>query len=233
MKAITLATAYLTLITASSLLHAASLETKTIQRLTIEEIGSVSGGLGTSTYYNLGGEARAYDTYGALFGSSISGFVSTGSSDGALVMGTMQGNNAFSLGLTTGGSPGELNTLRGTPSANIIGGTLFLDLSGFAAEFNGLSFSLSPDNTTLITAVSEIDSNHYFYTADWSHIVKGGEVFSLTTGLYTTGFNGWTLVGHLEGVAVTAVPEADTYAMMLVGLSLVGVMVRRRRRKQS
>lgn len=231
MKAITLAATCLTLITASGLSHAISLETKTIQRLTIEEIGSVSGGLGTSVAYNLGGEAGAYDPTGRLFGSSISGFVSAGSTDGALVMGTVQANDAFSPGYIAGGSPGELNTLRGATSGNMIGGTLFLDLSGLATEFNGFSFSLSPDNTTLITAVSGIDSNHYFYTADWSHIVKSGEVFDLTTGLYTTVFNGWTLVGHLEGVALTAVPEADTYAMMLTGLCLVGVMVQRRRKQ--
>ncbi len=227
MKAITLASACLTLITASSLSHATSLETKTIQSMTIEEIGNSSGGLGTSAAYNLGGEVAAYDLSGALFGGSISGFISMGSADGAIVMGTRQANNAFSLGYIAGGGSGTLNTLRNAPGGSIIGGTLFLDLTGFATDFGGLSFSLSPDNNTLTTAIAAMDSTHYYYTADWSHLVKSGEVFDLTTGVYSTGLNGWTLVGHLEGVA--AVPEADTFVMMLMGLSMVGAMVKFKR----
>lgn len=203
--------------------HAAS-----IQSLTIEEIGLVSGGLGTSALQNLGGEASTYDAYGALFGGGSYGFVSAGSTDGAVVMGTVQGNNAFTLGFSSFG--GALNTLRGAPSGSISGGVMTLDMSGFGAEDRGFGASVSPDAGTLITAVSMIDSTHYYYTADWSHRALSGEVFNIATGAVVSDFDGWLFVAHLEGVATLApVPEPETYAMMLAGLGLVGVAVRRRR----
>jgi hypothetical protein len=105
-----------------------------------------------------------------------------------------------------------------------------LDISGLSTEDRGFAFSVSPDDNP-ITAVSMIDPEHYYYTADWSHRVTAEEVFSLTTGANEPGFAGWLLVGHLEGVATLApVPEADTYAMMLAGLGLVGFMAHRRRK---
>lgn len=209
-----------------------------IQSMTIEEIGVASGNFDMSAMQSVGGEASAYDPSGAYFGGS--GFVSAGSADGAIIMGTVQGNNAFTLGFTAAGSPGELNTLRGAPSGSITDGIMTLDLSGLVAEYGGYSFSISPLNfdpvtnttaTNLRTAVSMIDANHYYYTADWDHRVVNGEVFSLATGAPTTAFTGWLLVAHLEGIATMApVPEADTYAMMLAGLGLVGLMAHRRRK---
>jgi hypothetical protein len=199
-----------------------------IQSLTIEEIGLASSGLGTSGNLSLGGETRAYDANGILFTGNPFHFVSAGSADGSIIMGSMQGNDAFTLGFFQEGGPaGELNTSRGAPNGSITNGIMTLDLSGFTAEFGGYSFALGPDNN-LVVAASMIDANHYYYTADWSHVVKDGEVFNLTTNATYLGFTGWTLAGHLEGVAV--VPEAETYAMMLAGLGLVGLMAYRRRR---
>jgi hypothetical protein len=58
---------------------------------------------------------------------------------------------------------------------------------------------------------------------------------SLTTGIYTinlmTGaatLNG-TYNGTLSGLTVSAVPEPETYAMLLAGLGLMGAAIRRRR----
>lgn len=207
----------------SNVAHAAS-----IQRLTVEEIGVASDGLGTSTQQAIGGEARAYDTNGVLFTGQSFGFVSAGSTDGAIMMGSKQADGAFTLGFTQSGIyQGDLNTLRGAPSASVNNGVMTLDLSGLAGEFAGYSFSFAPDNNP-VTAVSMFDANHYYYTADWSHVVQDGEVFVLTTGTTYLGFTGWTFEGHLEGIA--AVPEAETYAMMMAGLSLVGLMAHRRRR---
>lgn len=199
-----------------------------IQSLTVEEIGVASGGLGTSANLSVGGEARAYDANGILFTGNPFYFVSAGSTDGAIVMGSVQANNQFTLGFQQSGVyQGELNTSRGAPSGSITNGVMMLDLSGFTAEFGGYSFALAPDNN-LVVVVSMIDANHYYYTADWSHVVQNGEVFDLTTNATSNVFTGWTLVGHLEGVAV--VPEADTYAMMLAGLGLVGFVANRRRK---
>jgi len=45
----------------------------------------------------------------------------------------------------------------------------------------------------------------------------------------TSEYGLWTLQGGTLTYSVAAVPEAETYAMMLAGLGLVGFMVRRRR----
>jgi hypothetical protein len=212
---------------ASNVAQAAS-----IQSMTIEEIGVASGGLGTSAFQSKGGEVRAFDPSGSLFQGDSFGAVSTGSTNGAIIMGSTQGDNAFTLGFTQAGIYyGELNTLRGAPSGAITDSVMSLNLSGFTAEFGGYSFSVSPANHSLITSALMINTDHYYYTADWFHIVTNDEVFSLTTQEVTPAFAGWLLVGHLEGIATLApVPEADTYAMMLAGLGLVGFMAHRRRK---
>lgn len=77
-----------------------------------------------------------------------------------------------------------------------------------------------------------IDASHYYHTADWSHRALSGEVFSIAIGAVVSDFDGWLFVAHLEGVATLApVPEPETYAMMLGGLGLVTVALRRRRRE--
>jgi hypothetical protein len=53
-----------------------------------------------------------------------------------------------------------------------------------------------------------------------------------TSGLASTGYTsfsgGFMINGTSLDYTVAAVPEAETYAMMLAGLGLVGFMVRRR-----
>lgn len=186
-----------------------------IQSMTIEEIGVASGGLGTSGYWN-GGRVQSFfndgtDAYGGTVRSS-------GSTDGAIIMGTIQGNNAFSVFFADHDSTlTALSTLQGAPSGTIVDGVMSLNLSGFTAQLSDeQSFNISPDNGTLVTSVSMIDANHYYYTADWQH------------GTYNQGNLYWHV--HLEGIATAPVPEAETYAMMLAGLGLVGLMAHRRRK---
>ncbi|MDP1862452.1 MAG: PEP-CTERM sorting domain-containing protein [Thiobacillus sp.] len=203
-----------------------------IQSMTIEEIGVGSGGLGTSTLQSVGGEATIYNNNNALFANS--GFVSAGSVDGKIIMGIEQANDAFTLGVVLLNTyPGDINSLRGAPRGSIINGVMNLDISGFTTEYLGNSYSISPDNN-MTTSISMIDANHYYYTADWTHLIKNGEVLSISTGDPVNLFNGWLMTGHLEGIAtLTPVPEAETYAMMLAGLSLVGFMAKRRRKQLS
>lgn len=201
-----------------------------IQSMTIEEIGVGSGGLGTSALQSVGGEAAIYDSNNNLYANS--GFLSTGSVDGRIVMGIEQANDAFTMGVVLLNTyPGDINSLRGAPSGSIINGVMNLDISGFTAEYFGNSYSISPDNN-MTTSISMIDANHYYYTADWAHLIKNGEVFSVSTGDPVNLFSGWLMTGHLEGIAtLTPVPEAETYAMMLAGLGLIGLMAHRRRKQ--
>jgi len=211
---------------ASSTVHAAS-----IQSMTIEEIGIASGGLGTSALANGGGWGNYFSSPGT-FMASPAFFVSDGT-DGALIMGTTQTNGAISTGFNWGGSNHfEINTLNGAPSGSITGGAMSLDLSGLVAEFTSgnTAFPFPPDAGTLQTSASMIDANHYFYTADWTHVFNN-DVYDLTTLAIQTNWNGSGAVLHLEGIATLApVPEAETYAMMLAGLGLVGLVAHRRRK---
>jgi hypothetical protein len=215
-----------------------------IERLTIQEIGLASGGLGTSAVTNTAGGATVYDVSGTLFGTTGAWYSSAGTDD-AIIMDTQQGNDAFTpVHFALNGLPLEINTLRGAPSGTITenwgypGNFMSLDLSGLSAEYNGLSFSISPDSDTLDLAMTYTTLNmvgssqqQFFYSADWTHVVKSGEVFDLSTNAVVNGFDGWLFVGHLEGVGVLSpVPEAETYAMMLAGLGLVGLMAHRRRK---
>ena len=216
-----------------------------IERLTIQEIGPWSSGLGTSSVTNTAGGATVYDASGALFGTTIpSTWSSFAGTDDAVIMGTLQGNDAFTPSFTLNGLPLDINTLRGAPSGTIThnwgypGSFMSLDLSGLSAEYSGFSFSIAPDSDTLNLAMSfttlnmlGISQQQFFYTADWTHVVKSGEVINLSTNTVVNGLDGLLFVGHLEGVGVLSpVPEAETYAMMLAGLGLVGLMAHRRRK---
>src|SRR5512143_3610199 len=181
-----------------------------IRSMTIEEIGVVSGGLGTSAVSNVGGELSAAGA------PADSGFVSAGSIDGAILMGQAQGMNAFTPGFTFFGTPAFPHTLNGAPTGSISGGTMALDLSGWGNGWSGLEFLLFPDAGTLLTSVSQLDASHYYYTADWSHVITTAE---------TPPFAGVSTRWHLEGIA--AVPEPGT--LWLLGASALGLMVSRRR----
>jgi hypothetical protein len=215
----------LTCCMASNAIQAAS-----IQSMTIEEIGVASGGLGTSELANGGGwgDWLPVDTYTA----PTPAFFTSHGTHGALIMGTTQANGAISTGFNWGGSNHfEINTLNTAPSGSITGSTMLLDVSGLVAEFSlgNLAFPTTPDPATLLTHVSMIDANHYFYTADWTHIFNN-DVYNLTTLAIQPGWNGSSVVLHFEGIATMApVPEAETYAMMLAGLGLIGLAAHRRR----
>lgn len=197
----------------------------TIQSMTIEDIYGAPGWIGNDS---MNGGAFYYFTPYCCSYVLPTVFLSAGSTDGAMVMGMPQGNGAFTTTALFNGSI-QLNTLNGAPSGSISDDVLTLDFSGFGGEgydYAGTKIFLdfSPDPYTLSTQVQKIDDTHYYYTADWSHYATGGDSAE------SQGLLNHTWVFHLEGVATLApVPEADTYAMMLAGLGLVGFMARRRR----
>lgn len=206
---------------ASSMAQAAS-----IQRMTIEDIYGVPGWIGNNS---MNGGAFYYFTPYCCSAMFPTIFLSGGSTDGAMIMGVQQGNGAFTITTLFDGSI-HLNTLNGAPSGSISGDVLTLDLSGFGGEGhdyagNRIFLDFSPDLFTLSTQVQKIDDTHYYYTADWSHYATGADSSE------SQGLLNYTWVFHLEGIATLApVPEVDTYAMMLAGLGLVGLLTQRRRR---
>ncbi|MGP1718645.1 MAG: PEP-CTERM sorting domain-containing protein [Methylophilus sp.] len=77
----------------------------------------------------------------------------------------------------------------------------------------------SPNSALYLLKISA-DQYRIDWTANAVHIVQGGSVSE----------NGRIRQDmFLSGFAVTAVPEAETYAMMMAGLALIGTIVRRRK----
>lgn len=191
---------------------------RTIVGMSIEEIGGRSGGFSNSAL-NVGG-GNAY--IGIQAGTPHS-FVSAGSNDGQILMGSVQGAGDFTPGGLLLNSLALPNTRYGAPTGTVTDGTILdIDLSGWGLDWGSDQFTLPPDAGSLSMAVEEIDGTHYFYTLDWTHVITSEE---------NSQYSNMNTFWHLEGILVTAVPEANTYAMMLAGLGLVGFMANRRRKQ--
>lgn len=230
-----------------------------VTSLTVEEIGGVAGmTMATATAdlshagISYGGGGAIYDYTGAsgglfYFGSEVGDGLryagsatkvwgttdtpdnifapASGHTDGQITMGGVQGNGEMSDGFRYGGpfesAPNSVNgPLYGSWSGVDGANTLILDLSGFGWWTYALywQYNMSPDAGTLHTNTQTIGGVTY-YTADWSHVIALGEDYELT---------GQRADWHMEGVLV--VPEPETYAMMLTGLGLIGLIAASRRR---
>jgi hypothetical protein len=94
------------------------------------------------------------------------------------------------------------------------------DFSGFFVDFQGNRILQGGTATGwgswIAIPVVEGGEGLFSFELSWSSLVLEGPFAGMT--------------GHwmLTGTAVTAVPEAETYALMLAGLGLVGVAARRR-----
>jgi len=202
-----------------------------IQSMTIEEIGGISGGLGTSSLASGGGWGNWQDQFGNT--TAAPAYFTSNGVDGGILMGTTQTNGSISQNIVWAGNVGNINTLNGAPSGSISGGIMNLNFAGLVAEYfapTNLAFNISPDSGSLVTYVAMLDASHYYYTADWTHVAND-DVTNTVTKSVLSGWNGSTTILHFEGIATLApVPEAETYAMMLAGLGLVGFMAHRRRK---
>lgn len=98
------------------------------------------------------------------------------------------------------------------PSGTTTATTISFNNSAFTANWNGTNFNQGNSNVT-----GTYNSATGAFSATWNSLIVGGP------------FNGFTGTWAVSGVAA-AVPEAETYAMMLAGLGLVGAMVARRRK---
>ena len=82
-----------------------------------------------------------------------------------------------------------------------------------AAEARGSAFSVSLLNHDTYTALGASDANSPLVLLNWTSL---GSVTA-------------TALTNEIGTSVSAVPEAETYAMMLAGLGMLGCMARRRK----
>ncbi len=165
-------------------------------------------------------------------------------------------SNAAALNATPTGWSIDKGTVdiigAGTPWDYIPGSGLFIDLDGSTGNAGMLFRDFDLTAGLQYTLNFDLAGNHVNSAQENVQVKFGNvtEVFSLPmaagwtpyslvftpnqTKTYTLSFwnnNSNDNVGMLlDNVNVTAVPEPETYAMMLAGLGLVGFMARRRRK---
>lgn len=117
--------------------------------------------------------------------------------------------------------------------------SLSFDLTGFDASTASFSGKFAADNS----AVVKLNGNQVGSANSHSSYAHFGAVTGFTSGLNTLDFvvtnvaqNGGNPTGlRVEFIAsnVTPVPEPETYAMLLAGLGLMGVISRRRTKRNA
>lgn len=127
----------------------------------------------------------------------------------------------------------ELATTANSSMSQTITGTGMVELSFWysarpSTESNDLSFSLGGLSGTVLQGVAGGSAHSW---QQYRGVVDLGTTGSATLSFYSRN-NGLlpSYGGSLDNVSVTAVPEPETYAMLLAGLGLIG-MVRRRKNK--
>ena len=194
-------------------------------------IPTPNGGIGTLVNLNISGGTFTINdsfttlgpvSFGAIGFDLIDGY---GSQGGLFILGNGMPWNVFtgdgSLtpfgGNTVDAVTGNLITGGPVPSGSTTATAISLDLSAFSANWNGSNFNQGHSAVT-----GTYDSATGVFNASWSLVNAEGP------------YNGFTSTWTVTGVAAAVpVPEASTYAMMLVGLGLIGGMTVRRHKASS
>lgn len=181
-------------------------------------IPNSNGGIGTLVDLNITGgtftmsdsvRAIGTTTFGPIGFDLVDGYGSQSALFGWLGIpwNVFTGNGT----MTPYGGTGSPLTGGPVPTGTATANTISFDLSAFSANWNGNNFNQGHSAVT-----GNYDSGTGAFNGSWSLVNTEGP------------FQGFTSTWTVTGVA-TAVPEASTYTMMLVGLGLVGSMAVRRR----
>ena len=113
----------------------------------------------------------------------------------------------------------------------------------FAAPFGATITKFSIDTTTWVNATFQAyDMNNSLIYSSPITVLQGAwsnpgtyqtMLFNSTDGVSKIVFQGSNIVGNtsIDNVTVTAVPEPEEYAMMLLGFGMVGHQIKRKQRK--
>jgi len=174
--------------------------------------GAASPDTGFVTFTNSGTTTYVGQfSYTAI--SNFAGDLSFNSGPVTLLPGASAYEAIDSESSNVGGFNGPYNTV---PQPGVI-----IDANG---AFGGTAVSLSVDDSSVHSGVSA--TNPYGVTLD-NYVLQGGDPLGRDTG---DGFEVAQAFGHYTFFSGGTVPEPATWAMMLVGVGLVGFAVRRRSR---
>jgi hypothetical protein len=136
-----------------------------------------------------------------------------------------QGSNYVEL--DTGGNSGMFQTVTGTGWYEL--SFWYSARQGVAAGSNGLSFTFGNLSGQVLANVAGAPSGNVWQQYTGLVYLNGATTLSFNA----TGRSD-SLGGSLDNVSVTtAVPEPESYAMMLAGLALMGSIARRRKSKSA
>ena len=139
------------------------------------------------------------------------------------------GVDAASLTMTkAGGGLFALSSFDGAGAFNFGDGSTFIpnqiDVTGVLAGGGTVYQSFLIDKST--GSSGGLDFTSYAFSSSFNNLVS---VRFSSSGSAIPEFNGFS-VDNINATAVTAVPEAETYAMLLAGLGMMGFVARRRRK---
>ena len=138
------------------------------------------------------------------------------------VSGTAQSGNNF-VELDTTGNSTMFQNIAATGKVVL---SFWYSARPFTGATNDLGVIFGGFNTTLLAGVSNNTAQH-----NWQHfsqVVDLGSAPSTHLVFYAGGTSD-SYGGSIDNISVTAVPEPETYAMLLAGLGLMGSIARRRK----
>lgn len=129
---------------------------------------------------------------------------------------------------------------------NAVGGFNILGISGAVTGVGGGAITglvANPASPFAHTAFGFVYDNNLFPSIS-PQLSNPGVLFTTTSGMkwnlwgtsstsYSLGFYSGNVGQVVEGTFTSAVPELESYAMMLAGLGLMGAIVRRRKNKSA
>ena len=128
----------------------------------------------------------------------------------------------------TGGGLFGLTSFDGAGSFNFGDGSTFIpnqiDVTGMLAGGGTVYQSFQIDKST--GSSGGLDFTSYAFSSSFNNLVS---VRFSSSGSAIPEYNGFS-VDNINATAVTAVPEVETYAMLLAGLGMMGFVARRRRK---
>jgi hypothetical protein len=154
------------------------------------------------------------------------------SQDDVWPIGTWLANSADSKWITPGADQGQTYDQW---SSGVYDYQLTFDLTGYDATTASFTARLAADNavTVILNGVEIATSTSM---SSWTEFLASSGFVSgintldfLVTNWQQDSYNPTGLRVEFTSSSVSAVPEADTYAMMLAGLGLVGFIARRRK----